>query len=95
MQEHSNYTRRLCQRQPSNAPISLLLEDAPFKAHDSATTVNISPHGASVRTQLALARGEWLDIATTGEFTQSIAAIVVWVRYDESSRLTAAGLEFC
>jgi hypothetical protein len=95
MQEYPVHTRRLWQRQASNIPISLILEDAPFKAHDQATTVDISPRGASVRTQLALVRGEWLNVATNGEFTQAMAAIVVWVRYDQASQLTSAGLEFC
>jgi hypothetical protein len=95
MQEYTSHTRRQWQRQRSKIPISLILEDVPFKAHDSAITVDISPRGASVRTKLALVRGEWLKVATNGEFTQAMAAIVVWVRYDESSHLTSAGLEFC
>lgn len=95
MQEYPIHTRRLWPRQPSKIPISLILEYVPFKAHDSAITVNISPRGASVRTQLALVRGEWLNVDTKGEFTQAMTAIVVWVRYDESSHLTSAGLEFC
>ena len=95
MHENTSHTRRQWQRQPSDIPISLILEDVPFKAHDSAITVDISPRGASGRTKLALVRGEWLKVATNGEFTQAMAAIVVWVRYDESSHSTCAGLEFC
>ena len=93
MHASTTHTHRQWQRQPSKIPISLILEDAPFKAHDSAITVDISPRGASVQTQLALVRGEWLKVATNGEFTQAMAAIVVWVRYDESIHLTCAGLE--
>jgi hypothetical protein len=95
MQEYTCDTRRQWQRQPSIIPISLLLEDVLFKSHDSAITVDISPCGASVRTKLALVPGEWLKVAAKGEFTEVMAAIVIWVRYDESSHLTSAGLEFC
>jgi hypothetical protein len=44
---------------------------------------------------LALVRGQWLKVAANREFTEAMAAIVIWVRYDESSHLTFAGLEFC
>lgn len=95
MQENTCRTPRRWQRHPSKIPISLLLEDVLFNSHDSAITVDISPCGASVRTKLALAPGEWLKVAAKGEFTEVMAAIVIWVRYDESSHLTSAGLEFC
>jgi hypothetical protein len=95
MQEYPSHTRRQWQRQPSINPIGLMLEDVLFKAHDSAITVDVSPRGASVRTKLALVRGQWLKVAANREFTEAMAAIVIWVRYDESSHLTFAGLEFC
>jgi hypothetical protein len=96
VQENTAYTRRRWQRQPSKIPISLILEDARFKAHDSAITVDIyiSLWGASVRTKLALVAGEWLKVTTNGEINQEIAALVVWVQYEESSHLTLAGLDF-
>ena len=95
MQENICHAPRQWERQPSKIPISLTLVDAPFKAHDLAITVDISPRGASVRTELALVQGEWLKVAANGEFTEVMAAIVIWVRYDQSSHLTSAGLEFC
>ena len=93
MHENTSHTPRRCERQPSKIPISLVLEADPFKADDSAITVDISPRGASVRTKLALVPGDWVKVAAKGEFKQAIAALVVWVREDESSHSTFAGLE--
>ena len=93
MPENTSYTPRRWQRQPSKIPISLVLETDPFKADDSAITVDISRRGASVLTKLALVQGEWVKVVSKGEFTQAIAALVVWVRKDESSHSTSAGLE--
>ena len=93
MQQNTAHTPRRWERQPSNVPISLALEDDPFKADDAAITVDISPRGASVRTKLALVLGDWVKVAAKGEFKQSIAALVVWVREDESDHSTLAGLE--
>ena len=93
MQEYTTHTRRQWQRQPSKIPISLVLEDDPFKVDDSANTVDISPRGASVWTQQALAPGDWVKVVAKEEHTQAIAALVVWVREDESSHSTFAGLE--
>jgi hypothetical protein len=93
MQENTCHTPRRWQRQPSNIPISLVLEADPFKADDSAITVEISPRGASVRTKLALVRGEWVKVVANGEISHAVAAHVVWVREDESGHSTLAGLE--
>jgi hypothetical protein len=60
----------------------------------SATAVDISVPGASVRTKLALVPREWLKVAVTGEISHAVAALVAWVREDESSHSTLAGLEF-
>ena len=93
MQENTSHTPRRWQRQPSNIPISLVLEADPFKTDDLAITVEISPRGASVRTKLALVRGEWVKVVANGEISHAVAAHVVWVREDESSHSTFAGLE--
>jgi hypothetical protein len=69
------------------------LETAPFKVDDSAITVDISPRGASVRTNLALVPGEWVKVVANGEISHAVAAHVVWVREDESNHSTFAGLE--
>jgi hypothetical protein len=65
-----------------------------FKADDSATTVDVSLRGAKVETSLALVPGEWVGVIPKGEFPHAIPARVVWVREDESSHFTVAGLEF-
>jgi len=93
MQEYTSHTPRRCERQPASIPISLALETAPFKVDDSAITVDISPRGASVRTNLALVPGVWVKVIAKGEFTQAFAALVVWVREEESNHSTFAGLE--
>ena len=93
MQENASHTPRRCERQPASIPISLVLETNPFKADDLAITVDISPRGASVRTKLALVLGDWVKVAAKEESTQVIAALVVWVREEESSHSTLAGLE--
>ena len=92
MQEYTSHTPRRCERQPASIPISLALESDPFKADDSAITVDISPRGASVRTNLALAPGVWVKVVAKGEFAQAFPALVVWVREDESSHSILAGL---
>jgi hypothetical protein len=93
MQEYTSHTPRRCERQPASIPISLALETAPFKVDDSAITVDISPRGASVRTNLALVPGEWVKVVANGEISHAVAAHVVWVREDESGHSTSAGLE--
>ena len=93
MQENTSHTPRRWQRQPSKIPISLVLDYDYLKTDNSALAVDISPRGASVQTKLALVPGEWLKVTTSGEFTQAMAAIVVWVREDESGHSTLAGLE--
>ena len=94
MQENTSYTPRRWQRQPSNIPISLVLEADPSKADDSAMTVDISQHGAKVRTKLALVTGERVGVVLKGGFPDAIPARVVWVREQESDHWTFAGLEF-
>ena len=93
MPENTSYTPRRWQRQPSKIPISLVLETDPFKADDSAITVDISRRGASVLTKLALVQGEWVEVVANGELSRAVAAHVVWVREDESGHSTLAGLE--
>ena len=93
MQENASHTPRRCERQPASIPISLVLETNPFKADDSAFTVDISPRGASVRTNLTLSPGDWVKVVAKEDYTQALAALVIWVRKDESSHSTFAGLE--
>jgi hypothetical protein len=93
MKENTCHTPRRWQRLPSKIPISLMLEYDPLKADNSALAVDISPRGASVQTKLALAPGEWVKVVAKEDCTQAIAALVVWVREDESNHSTSAGLE--
>ena len=93
MQTNTSVPPRRWERQPASIPISLVLKADHFKADNSAITVDISPRGVSVRTKLALGLGDWVKVAAKGEIMHAIAALVVWVRKDESSHSTFAGLE--
>ena len=93
MKENAFHTPRRWERQPATVPISLVLEADPSKADDSAITVDISVRGASVRTNLALVRGAWVKVVGKDNYPRAIPALVVWVRKDESSHSTLAGLE--
>jgi hypothetical protein len=75
-------------------PISLALKGGSVKADDSALTVDISLRGACVRTKLTLVPGEWVGVVSSMEFLDAIPTRVVWVREDEYSHWTFAGLEF-
>jgi hypothetical protein len=94
MQTNTSVPPRRWERQPASIPISLVLKADHFKADNSAITVDISLHGAEVRTNLTLAPGEWVGVVPKGEFPHAIPTHVVWVREDEASRWTFAGLEF-
>ncbi|MGD0225518.1 MAG: PilZ domain-containing protein [Terriglobia bacterium] len=94
MQESTAHTPRRWERREATIPISLMLKAGEIKTDESATTVDISLHGAKVRTKLTLVPGEWVGFVPKGEFTYAIPSRVVWVREYESSHWTLAGLEF-
>ena len=85
---------RRWEREPVTLPISLVLRAEQFKKDDSASTLDISLYGVSVRTRLALGQGDWVGMVIKGEFAHAIPTRVVWVREDTDSRFTVAGLEF-
>lgn len=93
MQTNTSVIPRRWERRPATIPIGLEWKADHFKADDSAITVDISLHGARVRTKLALVSGEWVRVIPNGEFPHAIPSRVVWVRKDESSQWTYAGLE--
>jgi hypothetical protein len=94
VQQHTSRPPRRWERQPATVPISLVMEADPSKADDSAITVDISVRGASVRTHLTLVRGEWVKVVGKGQYPRPIPALVAWVRKDETSQSTLAGLDF-
>ncbi len=85
---------RRWERQTAAIPVSLVLEAENFRADPSATTIDISLSGVGVRTKLVLVPGEWVGIVPKGEFPHAIPSRVAWVREDESSSCTVAGLSF-
>jgi hypothetical protein len=87
------HTRR-CERKPKTTPVSLVLKgDHHIKSDGSAFTLDVSLNGASVRTKLELAPGEWVGVVPKGDVAYPIPARAVWVREDEC-KWTYAGLEF-
>jgi len=94
MQESGSRTPRRWERRSATIPISLVPKASHSGTDDSATTVDISLQGAKVRTKLTLVPGEIVRFVPKGEFPDAIPTRVVWVREDESSPWTFAGLEF-
>jgi hypothetical protein len=92
MQENASAVQRRWERQPAEIPIGLVLKANHFKADDSAIAVDICQHGARVRTKLSLVPGEWVGVVPKGKLAYAIPSRVVWVREDESTHWTYAGL---
>lgn len=65
--------RRIGDHGSSSIPIvSLVLKARHFTTDDSAITIDISLHGAKVRTKLTLAPGEMVRAAPKGELPEAI-----------------------
>ena len=94
MQESGCQTPRRWERRSATIPISLVPKASHSPTDDSAITIDISLHGAKVRTKLTLVPGEMVRFVPKGEFPDAIPTRVVWVQEDESSPWTFAGLEF-
>ena len=94
MQPCASVIPRRWKRHPATIPINLVLKADHFKRDYAAFTLDISLCGMCVRTALALAPGEWVGVIDKGEFPHAMPTRVVWVREDESSRWTFAGLEY-
>lgn len=94
MQVSISHNRRRWERSSAAIPIRLVLETGHFETDNSAITVDISLHGAKVRTKLLLISEESLGVVLNGEFQDSIPTRVAWVREFASSDWTLAGLEF-
>ena len=60
----------------------------------SAVTLDVSPHGARIRTSVALAPKQSLEIVCYNGITRSLSARVVWVSVDGPDRPVEVGLEF-
>ncbi len=94
MQTISVADQRRWEREPVAMPISLVLKTNELKSDTTATTINISLSGVCVRTTLALVPRQEVAIVITGQFSRTIPARAVWLRKDQSSNLTIAGLKF-
>lgn len=85
---------RRSERESATIPIRLVKHAGGFRQDDAATTIDISLYGMRVRTALTLVPREWAGVVVKGEFPHAIPAHVVWVREEESSHWTFAGIEF-
>lgn len=94
MQTNASVNSRRCERKIATIPIKLVVKADIFNADDSAIAVDISPRGACVRTKLELDPGEWVGVVPKGGYPYAIPTRTIWVREDEFSHWTFAGLEF-
>jgi len=94
MQANSTANLRRWEREEVGISVSLVLKAGELKSDNSTATINISLSGLAVRTALALVPRQELAIVIKGQFSRTISACVVWVRQDESSNCTIAGLKF-
>ena len=74
--------------------VTLALNADKLKSDTFAATLDVSLSGVGARTTLALVPSQGVAIVITGPLSQTIPARVVWVRKDESSNSTIAGLKF-
>jgi hypothetical protein len=85
---------RRSERESEVVSIALVTRPEVFRQDESATTIDTSLHGMKVRTLLSLVPGEWVGVIPKGDFPHAIPAHVVWVREEESTYWTVAGIEF-
>lgn len=85
---------RRWEREPAAIPVSLVLESDESQKDTFAATLDISMSGAAVTTMLDLVPGQEVAIVFNGEFSVDIRARVIWVRKNESTNSTTAGLKF-
>ena len=86
--------RRRSQRIPATIPIWLVVESEGLKLELESSTVDLSFHGAKVRTPFVLLPGETVGIVTKGDIRHAISARVVWAQRAETDLWSLAGLEF-
>ena len=91
MRASSSPSGRRVKRISATIPLSLVLEHEDSK-HD-AYTVDISPNGARIRTDLVLSPGQMIGIVASGDSGQAIPSRVVWVERSTDVG-SVAGLEF-
>ena len=85
---------RRSEREYATLPITLVKRAECFRKDDAAMMLDVSLFGMRVRTTLALDARDWVGVVAKGEFPHAIPAHVVWVRKDELSELTSAGIKF-
>jgi hypothetical protein len=85
---------RCWERQPAVIPVNLILGSDELPSDTFTATLDISLSGIAVQTMLTLAPRQEVGVVFTGDFTQTLRARVIWVRRDESSNSTIAGLKY-
>ena len=80
MQTNSPPDLRRWEREPVAIPVRLVLKADKLKSDTSTATINVSLAGVGVQTTLALVPKQGVEIVIKAQFSQTIAARVVWVR---------------
>jgi hypothetical protein len=94
MQSIRSVDLRRWEREPVAIPVSLVLKADRSRSDTFTATTDVSLSGLRVRTRVALVPRQGVAIVIKGQFSQTLAARVVWVREDESNNSTIAGLKF-
>lgn len=94
MQSIRSVDLRRWEREPVAIPVSLVLKTDKSRSDTFTATTDVSLSGLRVRTRVALVPRQGVAIVIKGQFSQTLAARVVWVREDESNNSTIAGLKF-
>ncbi|MGO8789884.1 MAG: PilZ domain-containing protein [Terriglobia bacterium] len=90
----SSEQRRRSPRVSATFQITLMLEGKNSKTKYGAYTVDLSKHGARIRTTFMLFPGMMVEFVPWGDEGQSVSSCVVWVKRSEYNRGSVAGIEF-
>jgi PilZ domain len=90
MEAVSHTRERRSERVSATIPISLLMQREDTRTEHEGWMVDISPHGARVRSAYVLFAGQIVGITAAGDAARSIPYRVVWVKPSSSGCL--AGL---
>ncbi len=85
---------RRCERIYVRIPITLIVESEGMKVVHEAHTVDLSQRGVRVRSELALSRGQKIEVIPNEDRKYVVPGRVVWVGAAGSEQHSEAGLEF-
>ncbi|MGH9451750.1 MAG: PilZ domain-containing protein [Terriglobia bacterium] len=85
---------RRCERIHVRMPVALVVGSQPAELPSKATTIDFSPLGLRVRSNIALAPGERVGLILSDTPSQPLFCRVVWAGEPGPSGNRDAGLEF-